>query len=213
MATHNRIYIAPSHIKKIFANMRRQGKDFSGRETPLFPTMVVQSQEEMGEVLAIPTDPHHKPIITQPLSSQPQRKQKSRRPKEKDTQVPQSSAPSDPINIADEAVNEEPSMKLKELMNFYTKLKQRVLDRENIKTAQAQGKLQVKEEIQKLKRKEGHKLISSKRIIQAKIDADYQLAERLQAQEQQELTLEEKSTLFLQLLEKRKKHFAAKKSE
>ncbi|GJU38712.1 hypothetical protein Tco_1191669 [Tanacetum coccineum] len=31
MATHNRIYIAPSHIKKIFANMRRQGKDFSGR--------------------------------------------------------------------------------------------------------------------------------------------------------------------------------------
>ncbi|GKB65355.1 hypothetical protein Tco_0921541 [Tanacetum coccineum] len=41
MATHNRIYIAPSHTKKLFANMRRQGKDFSGRVTPLFPTMVV----------------------------------------------------------------------------------------------------------------------------------------------------------------------------
>ncbi|GKB09416.1 hypothetical protein Tco_0837728 [Tanacetum coccineum] len=38
--------------------------------------------------------------------------------------------------------------------------------------------------------------------IQAKIDADYQLAERLQAQEQQELIIEEKSTLFLQLLKK-----------
>ncbi|GJU24576.1 hypothetical protein Tco_1163197 [Tanacetum coccineum] len=49
--------------------------------------------------------------------------------------------------------------------------------------------------------------------IQAKIDADYQLAERLQAQEQQELTIEEKSTLFVQLLEKRKKHFAAKRAE
>ncbi|GKD45837.1 hypothetical protein Tco_1270482 [Tanacetum coccineum] len=31
---HNRIYIAPSHIKKVFANMKRQGKDFSGRVTP-----------------------------------------------------------------------------------------------------------------------------------------------------------------------------------
>ncbi|GJT08987.1 hypothetical protein Tco_0843449 [Tanacetum coccineum] len=30
-------------------NMRRVGKGFSGRETPLFPTMVVQAQAEMGE--------------------------------------------------------------------------------------------------------------------------------------------------------------------
>ncbi|GJZ59977.1 hypothetical protein Tco_0615793 [Tanacetum coccineum] len=34
-----------------------------------------------------------------------------------------------------------------------------------------------------------------------------------QAQKQQELTIEEKSTLFVQLLEKRKKHFAAKRAE
>ncbi|GKD80500.1 hypothetical protein Tco_1347339, partial [Tanacetum coccineum] len=38
--------------------------------------------------------------ITHP--SVTQRKQKSRRPKEKDTQVPQSSVPSDPTNVADE---------------------------------------------------------------------------------------------------------------
>ncbi|GKA80950.1 ribonuclease H-like domain-containing protein [Tanacetum coccineum] len=49
--------------------------------------------------------------------------------------------------------------------------------------------------------------------IQAKIDADHQLAERLQAQEQEELSIEEKATLFQQLLEKRRKHFAAKRSE
>ncbi|GJT51117.1 hypothetical protein Tco_0977274 [Tanacetum coccineum] len=61
-------------------------------------------------------------------------KQKSRKPKEKDTQVPQSSVPSDPTNIAYEAINEEPSMHLKELMDFYTKLQQRVLDLENTKT-------------------------------------------------------------------------------
>ncbi|GJV14321.1 hypothetical protein Tco_1359644 [Tanacetum coccineum] len=45
--------------------------------------------------------------------------------------------------------------------------------------------------------------------LQAKIDADHQLAERLQAQEQESLSVEERVTLFQQLLEKRRKHFAA----
>ncbi|GKF52059.1 hypothetical protein Tco_0148526 [Tanacetum coccineum] len=49
--------------------------------------------------------------------------------------------------------------------------------------------------------------------IQAKIDVDHQLAERFQAQEQEELSVEEKAALFQQLLEKRRKHFAAKRSE
>ncbi|GJW13630.1 hypothetical protein Tco_0017763 [Tanacetum coccineum] len=49
--------------------------------------------------------------------------------------------------------------------------------------------------------------------IQTKIDADHQLAERLQAQEQEELSIKEKATLFQQLLEKRKTHFAAKRAE
>ncbi|GKE50355.1 hypothetical protein Tco_1481613 [Tanacetum coccineum] len=35
-------------------------------------------------------------------------KQKSRRPKEKDTEIPHSSFPSDPTNVADEAVTKEP---------------------------------------------------------------------------------------------------------
>ncbi|GKF21080.1 hypothetical protein Tco_0069718, partial [Tanacetum coccineum] len=49
--------------------------------------------------------------------------------------------------------------------------------------------------------------------IQAKIDVDYQLAERLQAQEQEELYVKEKAKLFQQLLEQRRKHFAAKRAE
>ncbi|GJT20879.1 hypothetical protein Tco_0890816 [Tanacetum coccineum] len=49
--------------------------------------------------------------------------------------------------------------------------------------------------------------------IQAKIDVDYQLAERLQAQEQEELSVEEKAKLFQQLLKQRRKHFAAKSAE
>ncbi|GKA54014.1 putative ribonuclease H-like domain-containing protein [Tanacetum coccineum] len=53
MSNHNRIYVTPSHTKKIFGNMRRVGKGFSGRKTPLFPTMVVHNQEEMGEDEAV----------------------------------------------------------------------------------------------------------------------------------------------------------------
>ncbi|GJS08594.1 putative ribonuclease H-like domain-containing protein [Tanacetum coccineum] len=49
MSKHKEIYVTPSHTKKVFANMKRQGKDFSSRDTPLFPTMMVQAQQEMGE--------------------------------------------------------------------------------------------------------------------------------------------------------------------
>ncbi|GKA57844.1 putative ribonuclease H-like domain-containing protein, partial [Tanacetum coccineum] len=48
--------------------------------------------------------------------------------------------------------------------------------------------------------------------IQAKVDADYQLAERLQAEEQEQFTIEQKATLFKELLEKRRKYFAAKRA-
>ncbi|GJX75304.1 hypothetical protein Tco_0313899 [Tanacetum coccineum] len=49
--------------------------------------------------------------------------------------------------------------------------------------------------------------------IQAKIEADQLLAERLQAREQEEFTIEERAILFQQLLEKRRKHFVVKRAE
>ncbi|GJS09812.1 hypothetical protein Tco_0366608 [Tanacetum coccineum] len=67
--------------------------------------MVVQVQAEIGKGSANPTDPHHTPTIIQPSTCKPQKKQKPRKPKRKDTQIPQSSGPTD--NVADEAVNEE----------------------------------------------------------------------------------------------------------
>ncbi|GKD39977.1 hypothetical protein Tco_1260184 [Tanacetum coccineum] len=60
---HKRIYVTPSHTKKIFGNMKSVGKGFSGRVTPLFPRMVVHNQEEMGEGSAMPTNPHHIPNV------------------------------------------------------------------------------------------------------------------------------------------------------
>ncbi|GJZ44340.1 putative ribonuclease H-like domain-containing protein [Tanacetum coccineum] len=51
--------------------------------------------EEMGEGSTMPTDLHHT-LIIQPSTSQPQKKQ-SRRKQRKDTEIPQSSSPTDPI--------------------------------------------------------------------------------------------------------------------
>ncbi|GJZ77291.1 hypothetical protein Tco_0641963 [Tanacetum coccineum] len=56
-------------------------------------------------------------------------------------------------------------------------------------------------------------LIEEWNDIQAKIKVDQLLAERLQAREQEELTIEERVKLFQQLLEKRRKFFAAKRAE
>nr|GEW77239.1 hypothetical protein [Tanacetum cinerariifolium] len=91
--------------KKIFRNMRMVGKGFSERKTPLFPTIMVQAQEEMGEGLANPTNPHHTPTIILPSTFQPQKKQKPRKTQRKDIELPQTSGPT--TNITDEAINEE----------------------------------------------------------------------------------------------------------
>ncbi|GKC05596.1 hypothetical protein Tco_0997206 [Tanacetum coccineum] len=108
MSKHKEIYVTPSHTKKVFANMKRRGNDFSGRDTPLFPTMIVQAQEQVGKGLEIPTDSHHTPTTTQPSISKPQKKQ-SRRKQRKDTEDPQLSGPTEPVtndtdNVASERV-------------------------------------------------------------------------------------------------------------
>ncbi|GKE63058.1 hypothetical protein Tco_1513425, partial [Tanacetum coccineum] len=103
-------YIFESMVKNLdnlsgkFLMYPRVGKGFSGRETPLFQTMVVQEQAKMGKGSANPTDLHHTPTIIQP-SPQPQKKQKPRKPKRKDIQIPQSSGPTK--HVADEAVYKE----------------------------------------------------------------------------------------------------------
>nr|GEX60170.1 hypothetical protein [Tanacetum cinerariifolium] len=49
--------------------------------------------------------------------------------------------------------------------------------------------------------------------VQAKINADYELAQRLQAEKQEELSDAEKEKLFMQFLEKRRKFFATKRAK
>ncbi|GJW52838.1 hypothetical protein Tco_0096923 [Tanacetum coccineum] len=104
MTKHKEVYVTPSHTKKVFATMKREGKGFSGRVTHLFETMMVQAPEELGEGSELLNNPQHTPTIIQPSTSQPQNKQ-PRRKQRKDTKVPQPSGSTEPIT--DEAANEE----------------------------------------------------------------------------------------------------------
>nr|GEW31918.1 MAK10-like protein [Tanacetum cinerariifolium] len=103
MLKHKENYVTPSHTKKNFANMKRQGKDFSSKVIPLFETMMVQPQEDMGEDSKIPTDSHHTAIVTQPsTSSQPQQKQKFKKSKKRIIKAPRLSDSTH--DVADEHV-------------------------------------------------------------------------------------------------------------
>ncbi|GJR90253.1 hypothetical protein Tco_0214264 [Tanacetum coccineum] len=308
MTKHKGIYVTPSHTKKVFANMKREGKGFSGKVTPLFQTMMVQALKDMSKDSAAPTDSHSTPIITQPSSSKPQKKQ-SRRKQRKD------SGPTEPI--PDEATNEEHSTRevildldkaktpqakellVKEESHSIGKRKKLRLHAQEVKgrcadlvttagevvttgnvevtttsspttideltlaqtlieirvakpkavttaaittttirpkargvvvqepnqialdeevarnlEAQLQAELEEEERLARQKEKEATiALIESWDNTQALIEADRLLTERLQTKEQEDLTDEEKARLFVELLEKRKKHFAALRAQ
>ncbi|GJR28991.1 hypothetical protein Tco_1105223 [Tanacetum coccineum] len=75
--------------------------------------------------------------------------------------------------------------------------------------AQLQAELEEEERLTRQKEEEANiALIESWDNTQAMMDVDYQMAQQLQAEEQEQLSIEEKSKLFVQLLEARKKHFA-----
>ncbi|GKB75321.1 putative ribonuclease H-like domain-containing protein, partial [Tanacetum coccineum] len=74
-----------------------------------------------------------------------------------------------------------------------------------------QAELEEEEKVAR-KREEVANLISWDNT-QAMIEADYKLAQRLQAEEQEELSIEERSKLFVELIDKRKKHFAKLRAE
>ncbi|GJS30043.1 hypothetical protein Tco_0490663 [Tanacetum coccineum] len=162
MSNHNRIYVTPSYTKKIFGNMRRVWEGFSGRKTSLFQTMVVQAQAEIGEGSTNLTDPYHTPTIIQPSTSQPQKKQRLKKPKRKDTQIPQSSGPTD--NVAGEAVNEEMDDSLERDATTATSLDAEVLDLETTKTTQANEITSLKKRVKKLERRNKSRTYGLKRM-------------------------------------------------
>ncbi|GJS78766.1 hypothetical protein Tco_0728647 [Tanacetum coccineum] len=166
MSHHKKIYVNPSHTKKIFASMKREGKDFSRRVTPLFATMMVQPNQEKGVDSGIPTDHHQTPITTQSSSSRSQKKQ-SRRKQRKDTAVTQEETQHDdivPTPSNDPPLSGEDSIQLSELMILCTNLQKQVLDLEKAKDAQATEIDDLEKRVQKLEMQKKSRPTGLKRL-------------------------------------------------
>ncbi|GKC27754.1 hypothetical protein Tco_1035048 [Tanacetum coccineum] len=141
----------------LFANMKRAGKDFSRRITPLFDTMMVQPVEEMGEDSDHPTDSTPIYIIDQPSSSsEPKKNQPSKKSQRQEAEVPQDEAEyeeSVPTPSNDPQPSGEDSMQLTDLMVLCTKLQTQVLDLQKARDAQAKEIAALKKRIQRLERR------------------------------------------------------------
>ncbi|GJU58350.1 hypothetical protein Tco_1236116 [Tanacetum coccineum] len=88
-----------------------------------------------------------------------------------------------------------------------------MFDKEVAQKLQAQLDAEFEEEEKLARQREEDANIAEWDNIQAMMDADYELAARLQAEEQGKLTIKEKSRLFVELMNKRKKHFARLREE
>ncbi|GJV78108.1 hypothetical protein Tco_1509692 [Tanacetum coccineum] len=178
-AVFNDEYDTP-HTKKVFANIRRQGKDFSRTVTPLFATMSIQSQAVEGEGSGQPTESQHIPTTASPShvepipivasSSQPKKTQKHRKTKRKATEISQSSGPT--TLVADETVHKERetgigsggSPRCQDTMGDRP-TQTRVLDLENVKDAQALEIKKLKKRVKKLKSKKKSRTSQLKRML------------------------------------------------
>nr|GEV29812.1 hypothetical protein [Tanacetum cinerariifolium] len=123
---HNANFVISSHTKKVFANMKRERKDFSGRVTPLFQSMMKKQKSR--------------------------RKQR----KEIEVATPSSEIPNEksvPTPSNDPLPSGEVRMQLSELMILYTNLQKQVLDLEEAKTAQAKEIASLKKRVKKLEQK------------------------------------------------------------
>ncbi|GJT96796.1 hypothetical protein Tco_1092314 [Tanacetum coccineum] len=118
---------------------------------------------------------------------------------------------SQPLMIKDKgkAIMIEPEVPLK-------RKDQVALDEDLARNLQAQLEAELIEE-ERLARKQEEEaniaLIESWDNTQAMMEADFELAQRLQTEEQGEITIEERSRLFVELMNKRKKHFAMLRAE
>ncbi|GJY30609.1 hypothetical protein Tco_0414104 [Tanacetum coccineum] len=168
MSHHKKIFVNPFHTNKVFANMKRAGKDFFRRITPLFDTIIVQVSKEVGKDLDHLIDSNQIPIVDQlSTSSQPKQKQKSKRRQRKEAEVPQDETEheesvSTPSN--DPQPSGEDSMQLNDLMVLCTKLQAQVLDLEKAKDAQAKEIAALKKRVQRLEIKKKSRTTGLQRL-------------------------------------------------
>ncbi|GJR91365.1 hypothetical protein Tco_0215376 [Tanacetum coccineum] len=100
---HTRLYIAPTHTQKLFSNMKRASKGYTGENIPLFPAMIVQGPVVQGEGSTHPVESHYTPISAL-STSQPPSLPTSRRINIHESVVLQTRSPTQSL-VADEAAS------------------------------------------------------------------------------------------------------------
>nr|GEU96436.1 hypothetical protein [Tanacetum cinerariifolium] len=138
MLKHKEIHVTPSHTKKIFANMKGQGKYFSGKFTPLFETMMKhKSKKSKKRIIEVPqlSDSTHDVA---------------------DEHVTTTSN--------DSLLSGEDRLKLTELMELCNQLQSRVLALETTKANQALEIGNLKRRVKKLEKKASKKTHKLKRL-------------------------------------------------
>ncbi|GJZ11148.1 hypothetical protein Tco_0545907 [Tanacetum coccineum] len=145
---HTRLYSVPSLSMKVFSNIKRSTKGFSGQEVALFPTMLahIEPSPSPTRITSSPSPspspeptPAHMPSPTQPSPTQPSPTQPS--PTQPSPTQPSPTQPSptqlgtehhlptphdSPLHAVHSHGSDEGSLKLQELMNLVTTLSDRI---------------------------------------------------------------------------------------
>ncbi|GJZ35405.1 hypothetical protein Tco_0581222 [Tanacetum coccineum] len=132
---HTRTYPVPSLTMKVFSNMKRPTKGFSGQEVALFPTMLDDTEPSTSpsRITSSPSptpsqspepSPTHTPSPTQPSPTQPSPTQLS--PTQPGTEYHLPTPHDSPLHAVHSHGSDEGSLKLQELMNLVTTLSDRI---------------------------------------------------------------------------------------
>ncbi|GKD39373.1 hypothetical protein Tco_1259580, partial [Tanacetum coccineum] len=175
MPTHIRTYIAPSHTKKIFGNMRRVGKGFSRRETPLFPTMMVQAQEEQGEDNAVNEEIYESSVRDSSLeveldNGNINKTQSKATPNERSSLGTSLGGGTKSQDTIGDTITQTRSENVSKLPNDL--LLARVLDLETTKTTQGNEIASLRRRVKKLEKKDWKRTHKLKRVYKVVVETE-----------------------------------------
>nr|GEU93132.1 retrovirus-related Pol polyprotein from transposon TNT 1-94 [Tanacetum cinerariifolium] len=158
MANHTRIFVPPSYTKKIFRNMKRVGKCFSGRDTPLFPAMMKKQKPKKPKRHDTEEIQPSDPIINVANEDLPE-----------DIVPTHSNDPS--LSRINTPGSGEDRIQLKKLIELCIKLSDRVLNLETTKTAQAKEIANLNRRVKRLEKQRKSRSHGLKRLYKVGLSA------------------------------------------
>nr|GEW82112.1 hypothetical protein [Tanacetum cinerariifolium] len=147
LTSHNTRYTSPAFTQKVFAIMRRVGKGFSGVETPLLASMMVQPQPQAAEE----EKEDEIPIAPSPPLQNP-------------TPTPHITPPTSPPHEQPTTTSESSMSLLTTLMEMCASLSRNVTKLEQDKHTQVLEILKLKKRVKKLEKKKRSKHSGIKRL-------------------------------------------------